>query len=157
MGSVPRIQKNMRDRIKKRTRKEKEKMSDMNAKNLTCRGKAAHGWVEGYYLPANLFSKELGPAIYAFEGEEMLCFPVDPNTVTACSGMLDMSGKLIYDQDIVLSPDMEIGGVVEYGCEDGMFSLLTKDGRQVNFSDALSENFKIVGNTFDNSKFTEII
>ena len=126
-------------------------------KHLTCRGKAAQGWVEGFYLPKHPTVAEIGPAIYGFEEDKVFCYPVDEATVCACSGMPAKDGRMIFDQDIILDKERGLAGVVEYGEEDGMFALMTKDGRQINFSDALSIGFEIAGNSFDNPGFLEII
>ena len=126
-------------------------------KHLTCRGKAAHGWVEGYYLPKHPTVAEIGPAIYGFEGDKVFCYPVDPKTVCACSGLMAKDERVLFDQDIILDKERGLAGVVEYAEEDGMFALMTKDGRQINFFDAISSNFEIIGNAIDNPGFLEIV
>ena len=86
-----------------------------------------------------------------------LCVPVIPDTVTACSGLKDKNGRLIYDQDILWDEERRCGGIVEYAEEDGMFALVMKDGTLKTFADELSENFQIVGNGFDNPNYLEMV
>lgn len=134
-------------------------MSNAKANNLLARGKGVNGWVSGYYLPCDPQGGE-GASIVFFPEEstfEAVCYAVEPETVTACSGMPSADGTLIYDQDILIDPDRGYAGIVEYSVDDGIFALMTKDGRQLNFSDLLSTNFKIAGNGFDNPEFLEIV
>lgn len=134
-------------------------MSNAKANNLLARGKGVNGWVSGYYVPRNPQGGE-GASIYFFpEGStfESVCYEVDTETVTACSGMPSADGTLIYDQDILIDPDRGYAGIVEYSEDDGIFALMTKDGRQLNFSDLPSTNFKIAGNGIDNPEFLEIV
>ncbi|MBQ7095848.1 MAG: hypothetical protein IJN80_05315 [Clostridia bacterium] len=126
-------------------------------KHLICRGKAAQGWVEGYYLPKHPTVPEIGPAIYGFEGDKVFCYPVDPKTVCACSGLQAKDERVLFDQDIILDKERGLAGVVEYAEEDGMFALMTKDGRQINFFEEPSSNFEIIGNAIDNPGFLEIV
>ena len=132
---------------------------DMYAKHLMARGKAAHGWVEGYYLPQHPLIDSEGPMIYTFPDgvAGSVSYAVDPETVCACSGLTDKKGRLIYEQDILLDPERKVGGIVEYGEEDGMFALLMRDGTMVNFSDTLAENYEIEGNGIDNHDYLNFI
>lgn len=132
---------------------------DMNAKHLMARGKAAHGWVEGYFLPQHPLIDSEGPMIYTFpEGQPgAVSFAVDPETVCACSGLTDMTGRLIYEQDILLDPERKVGGIVEYSEEDGMFALLMRDGTLKNFGDTLAENYEIEGNGIDNPDYLNFV
>ena len=134
-------------------------MSEKRANNLLARGKGVSGWVTGYYLPTNLDGAE-GASIYIFpKGStfESVGYEVDPETVSACSGMPSMNGDLIFDKDIIVNTKSGEAGVVEYSEDDGMFSLMTKDGRQLNFSDLLSTDFRIAGNGIDNPEFLEVV
>ncbi len=132
---------------------------DMYAKHLMAKGKATHGWVEGYYLPQHPLVDSEGPMIYTFpDGTPgAVSFAVDPTTVCACSGLTDRKGRVIYEQDILLDPVKKIGGIVEYSEDDGMFALLTRDGNLVNFSDTLAENYEIEGNGIDNPDYLNFI
>lgn len=132
---------------------------DMYAKHLMAKGKAAHGWVEGYYLPQHPLVDSEGPMVYMFpDGTPgAVSFAVDPTTVCACSGLKDRKGRVIYEQDILLDPVKKIGGIVEYSEDDGMFALLTRDGNLVNFSDTLAENYEIEGNGIDNPDYLNFI
>ena len=133
----------------------------MNAKAsfLMARGKGANGWVLGYYLPRTPEGDE-GASIVMYpdsETFESVSYAVDPETVTACSGMPSADGTLICDQDIIVNTKSGEAGIVEYSEDDGMFALMTKDGRQLNFSDLQSSEFRIAGNGIDNPEFLEIV
>ena len=134
-------------------------MSDLNAKHLMCRGKAAKGWVEGYFLPRHPMGGSEGPVIVQISEKYAvsLCVPVLADTVTSCSGLLDKKGRLIYDQDILFDEERRSGGIVEYAEEDGMFALVERDGTLRNFCDVISSNYEIVGNAFDNPDYLEFI
>lgn len=135
-------------------------MADWNAKHLMCRGKAAHGWAAGYYLPQDPSVKGSGASIFTFpkEGQfDSVCFAVEPETVTACSGMQDQKGTLIYDQDLIVNYKTKEGGLVEYSESDGMFGLVMKDGTLCNFAEIISTDWEIVGNTFDNPDYMRLI
>ena len=134
-------------------------MSNAKANNLLARGKGVNGWVSGYYVPRNPEGGE-GASIYFFpEGStfESVCYEVDTETVTACSGMPAMNGDLIFDQDIVVNIKSGVAGIVEYSEDDGMFGVMTKDGRLIKFSDLPSTDFRIAGNGIDNPEFLEIV
>lgn len=134
-------------------------MSNAKANHLLVRGKGVHGWVTGYYMPTDLNGAE-GASIYVFpKGKtfESVGYEVDPETVTACSGMPSMSGDLIFDQDIVVNVKSGVSGIVEYSEEDGMFSLIMKNGECVYFSDLPSTDFRIAGNGIDNPEYLEIV
>lgn len=134
-------------------------MSEKRANNLLARGKGVNGWVSGYYLPTNLDGDE-GASIVMYpnsETFESVTYAVDPDTVTACSGMPSMNGDLIFDKDIIVNTKSGEAGIVEYSEDDGMFALMTKDGRQLHFSDLLSTEFRIAGNGIDNPEFLEIV
>lgn len=135
-------------------------MADFKAKHLMCRGKAANGWVEGYYMPQNPDVAGSGAAIYVFPEEgkyNSICFSVDPETVTACSGMEDCNGKMIYDQDLMVNYSTKEGGLVEYSEADGMFGLIKKDGTLCSFAELDSTGWEIVGNAFDNPDYLKFI
>lgn len=134
-------------------------MNEKRANNLLARGKGVNGWVSGYFLPCDPHGDE-GASIVFFPEDstfEAVCYAVDPETVTACSGMPSMNGDLIFDKDILVNTKSGEAGVVEYSEDDGMFALMTKDGRQLNFSDLLSTDFRIAGNGIDNPEFLEIV
>ena len=129
------------------------------ATNLIARGKGVNGWVSGYYLPCNPHGEE-GAAIVFFPEDsaiEAVCYAVDPETVTACSGIHSMSGDLIYDQDIVVNVKSGISGIVEYSVDDGMFGVMAKDGGLYSFMDFPGDEFRIAGNRFDNPEFLEVV
>ncbi len=132
-------------------------MSDWNAKHLMCRGKTEFGWVEGYYLPKNPGVSEGAPMIYVFGEDECTGFCVEPETVTACSGLPSKTGKLIYDQDIVIDQSQKVAGIVEYSEEDGMFSVVSKEGKIYRFDQYPSTDFFIVGNSIDNPDYLEFV
>lgn len=129
----------------------------MNAKHLMCRGKANIGWAEGYFLPSCPWTVEGKPAIITYSDKVCGCFAVDPETVTACSGLPSKTGKLIYDQDLVIDQSQTIAGVVEYSEEDGAYAVVTKDGKIRTFSEIPSTEFYIVGNAIDNPDYLDLI
>ena len=134
-------------------------MSNAKANNLLARGKGVNGWVSGYYLPCDPQGGE-GASIYFFPEEstfESVCYEVDPETVTACSGMPSADGALIYDQDIVVNVKSGVSGIVEYSEDDGQFAVMAKDGGLYSFADLPSTDFRIAGNGFDNPEFLEIV
>lgn len=134
-------------------------MSEKRANNLLARGKGVSGWVTGYYLPRNPDGDEGASIVFYPDCKSFgtITYAVDPETVTACSGMPSMNGDLIFDKDILVNTKSGEAGVVEYSEDDGMFSLMTKDGRQLHFSDLLSTDFRIAGNEIDNPEFLEIV
>ncbi|MBR6793373.1 MAG: hypothetical protein IKM48_03315 [Clostridia bacterium] len=132
-------------------------MADMNAKHLMCRGKAKFGWVEGYFLPYYPEMRGEGPVIISYGFDGCVKIMVDAETVTACSGLTSATGKLIYDQDIVINKSKSVAGIVEFSAEDGTFAVINKEGEVFSFGDIESEDFYIVGNSIDNQDYLEFV
>lgn len=132
-------------------------MADVNAKHLMCRGKSELGWVEGYFLPQMPDVMDGAPMIYVFGDGECTGFCVEPETVTTCSGMPSKTGKLIFDQDIVIDRAQKVAGLVEYSEEDGSYAIVTKDGKVYRFDETPSTDFYIVGNSIDNPDYLDFV
>lgn len=132
-------------------------MADMNAKHLMCRGKTEFGWVEGYFLPYHPDMPKGGAVILSYGDDVCASFAVEPETVTACSGLPSKTGKMIYDQDIVIDKAQKVSGIVEYSEEDGTFAVVNKEGTVFSFADIESTEFYIVGNAIDNPDYLEFV
>lgn len=132
-------------------------MADLYAKHLMCRGKTRFGWAEGYFLPYRPEDEEADPVILVYKDEVCSYFTVDPDTVTSCSGLPSKTGKLIYDQDIVIDRAQKLAGIVEYSEEDGTYAVVTKDGKIHGFGEIDSTELYIVGNAFDNPDYLDFV
>ncbi len=132
-------------------------MADMNAKHLMCRGKTEFGWVEGYFLPYHPDMPKGGPVILSYGDEVCASFAVDAETVSACSGLPSKTGRLIYDQDIVIDKARKVAGLVEYSEEDGTYAVLAKDGKIYGFNEVDSTELYIIGNAIDNPDYLEFV
>ena len=83
---------------------------------------------------------------------------VDPSTICQCTGLTDMNGKLIWENDIVNCLDAECCGYI--GWNEGevgfYFNALLEDGgfEEEHIYD-YQDCMEVIGNTFDNPELLE--
>lgn len=96
-----------------------------------CRGKRKDNgrWVEGYYHKLERGIED-GP-LHIIIDRTGQYNTVLPETVGECTGYLDTMGRLVYEGDIVKSPDGE-EWIVEYDDGSGWFIIRGKDADKVN-------------------------
>lgn len=118
------------------------------AKEIKCRGKIINSfiagqWHYGYYVKTN----RNGITRHYICSIDEADYEVDPKTVGEFTGAVDIDGKEIYDGDIVKSDRHTL--TVEWRAGWLGFRLV---GEGFNFllNQLFMENFKIIGNKFDN-------
>ena len=107
-------------------------------------------WVEGYYVCLN----ENCHRIYTSYAEKDCgdyypeYYEVIPKTVSPYTGLEDMNGKWIFENDMLTMPAYRGGrtkSVVYF--KNGKFAV---DGSNYAFKDICPRNMEVIGNIFDN-------
>ena len=87
------------------------------------------------------------------------CYRVNLNTICQCTGLKDMNGKLIWENDIVNCIDAECCGYISWNeSEAGFyFDVLLEDGRfeEEHIYD-YQDCMEVIGNNFDNPELLEV-
>lgn len=105
----------------------------MDENRLICRGKRKDTgrWVEGYYIRLD---RSMDGPLHIIVDRTGQYNTVIPETVGECTGYLDTAGRLVYEGDIVKSPDGETW-VVEWQHGLGWFIIrgyeADKSGREI--------------------------
>ena len=125
--------------------------------NIIQSGDAEEGW-ETIIIPtmnSNMFTKHGQNEALGFEN----WFRIDPSTVCRCTGLEDMNGKLIWENDIINCMDAECCGYI--GCnesESGFYFNVLLEYRRFeeehicDYQDCMS----VIGNSFDNPELLEV-
>ena len=119
-------------------------------------------WVEGYYcffmnnhciLPQNL---DTTPA--TLFREKKLFFLIDPETLCQYTGVEDMNGHKIWENDIIWHGASDTIGVVRWFQEDYVGWCIDdiKIGEQMTSKEMWNES-KTMGNIFDDAEFFESV
>ena len=84
----------------------------------------------------------------------------DPSTICQCTGLVDMNGKLIWENDIVKDRDRR--GIksllykVVWDCEEGMWAAQSSRSKvSYCIGDANRNGYEVIGNAIDNPKLLE--
>lgn len=117
-------------------------------------------WVEGYL--SYPFCTEKGNESYYFYAKDSLDFfchcVVDASTICQCTGLKDMNGKLIWENDIANCMDAECCGYISWNeSEAGFyFDVLLEDGRfeEEHIYD-YQDCMEVIGNKIDNPELLE--
>ncbi len=118
-------------------------------------------WVEGYL--SYPFCTEKGNESYYFYAKDSLDFfchcVVDASTICQCTGLKDMNGKLIWENDIANCMDAECCGYISWNeSEAGFyFDVLLEDGRfeEEHIYD-YQDCMEVIGNKIDNPELLEV-
>ena len=97
-------------------------------------------------------------------GKCVITHYVDPSTICQCTGLKDKTGKLIWENDIVVCTQYVGGNYIDYHIEKGYvemkygaFGLHRKQGYYRPFKDWLEDyEYEIKGNRFDNPELLEV-
>lgn len=134
--------------------------------NLLSRAKRTDGkgWVHGYYVRLiDSYKGKTSHRIYRgyaevdngdFYGD---WFEVDPETLGRCTGMRDISGTLVYQDDIaeVRSGSVKHGrGVILYDADAASFCY--KYGTDAPLFFGVGETITVIGNIYDNPELVEV-
>ena len=119
-------------------------------------------WVQGCYIydverdcgeSLNEFAHRIQP-LYANAYAE----PIDPSTICQCTGLKDMHGNLIWENDIVKGKYYDGGkayehmGQIEYDCQS--YKVVGINQYKGYYAE-LDSLYETVGNIFDNPEFIE--
>lgn len=95
---------------------------------------------------------------------------VDPSTICQCTGLTDMNGKLIWENDIVKDLFSDTAAPIRYGSYQSCFDSTKVEhvGFYVDWSGKYNKNYRkdlgywihmvdaeVIGNTFDNPELLE--
>ena len=104
-------------------------------------------WIYGFYLKRGTYG-DPGPQAHIFVYENGYeGYRVDPKTIGQFTGLIDSTGKEIYEDDIICLEDGRIGVVTFYG---GCFVLEYSDDMRQTLHDMENWKLTILGNRFDN-------
>lgn len=121
-------------------------------------------WVEGYFV---MLFTNTGKKYYIYTGviDTTGLYPVEcryevsPETICRYTGLEDMNGKKIWENDIciIVSSDIdeEDGYFVIHWDDDATRFVLDGDGFTVDFDNFYGYECEIVGNIFDNPELME--
>lgn len=88
-----------------------------------------------------------------------VAFEVDPSTICQCTGLKDMNGKLIWENDVVNCLTEDCCGYIGWNeSEAGIyFNALLEDGRfeEEHIYD-YQDCIEVIGNTFDSPELLEV-
>lgn len=104
-------------------------------------------WIYGFYLKRGTYG-DPGPQAHIFVYENGYeGYRVDPKTIGQFTGLVDSTGKEIYEDDILFLEDGKIGVVTFYG---GCFVLECGNNMRQTLYDSQHWKMTILGNRFDN-------
>ena len=113
-----------------------------------------YGWAQGYYVCLEeIWKKRKTHRIYnglaEFDCGEFYAdyYEVDPETVSQFAGLLDKNGNRIYEGDIILYRENNIG-VVDFA--DGAFGVRFNNGTSAMFLCFAADYSVVIGNIYDN-------
>lgn len=104
-------------------------------------------WIYGFYLKRGTYG-DPGPQAHIFVYENGYeGYRVDAKTIGQFTGLVDSTGKDIYEDDIISSEDGRIG-IVEF--HNGSFVVNYGDGIRQALYEVQNWNVTILGNRFEN-------
>ena len=104
-------------------------------------------WIYGFYLKRGTYG-DPGPQAHIFVYENGYeGYRVDSKTIGQFTGLLDSTGKEIYEDDIISAEDGHIGVVEFY---NGCFVVNCGNGLRVLLYDVQNRKLTILGNRFEN-------
>ena len=104
-------------------------------------------WIYGFYLKRGTYG-DPGPQAHIFVYENGYeGYRVDPKTIGQFTGLVDSTGKEIYEDDIISLEDGKIGLVTFHG---GCFVLEYGNNMRQTLYDMQNWKMTILGNRFDN-------
>lgn len=117
-------------------------------------------WVEGCLVIDESRENEYKYRIKRIESSQIHAYPVDASTICQCTGLKDMNGKLIWENDIVFVTDDDGNsgqvdtGVGEVDFLEGLWYI------SGNVQNALYDinkihQIKVIGNIFGNPELLE--
>lgn len=112
-------------------------------------------WVEGNYVHTNLGREMIADGTTYFGINRPCMIDIDVNTICQCTGFKDNDGKLIWENDIVVTVydgNQNPNYVVIWDKDDlGFLATNGKDHYETNFEYlGCCEEITVVGNIFDN-------
>lgn len=110
-------------------------------------GETKSVWIYGFYLKRGTYG-DPGPQAHIFVYENGYeGYRVDAKTIGQFTGLVDGTGKDIYEDDIISSEDGRIG-IVEF--HNGSFVVNYGDGIRQALYEVQNWNVTILGNRFEN-------
>lgn len=106
-------------------------------------------WAYGWYSPIVFYDGTIIPSIKDTDG---LIHQVLPGTVGQYVGKIDVNGKRIFEDDIVVSPQTS-PGVVEWEYDLCMYMVRLSEGDYL--EPMYSYNYEVIGNIHDNKNILE--
>ena len=109
--------------------------------------------------------------IEVWSEDDINFYSVDPSTVCQCTGLMDKSGRLIFENDIVKDLFSDIAAPIRYGSYQSCFDSTKTEhvGFYVCWSDKYTKRYRkdlgywinmvdaeVVGNKFDNPELLEV-
>lgn len=106
-------------------------------------------WVYGWYSPIVFCNGTIIPSIKDADG---LIHQVLPGTVGQYIGKIDVNGKRIFEDDMVVSPQTGLG-VVEWDYDLCMYMVRLSEGDYL--EPMYVYNYEVIGNIHDNKNILE--
>ena len=104
-------------------------------------------WIYGFYLKRGTYG-DPGPQAHIFVYENGYeGYRVDPKTIGQFTGLVDKTGKEIYEDDIVALENGRVGVITFH---NGCFVINYASGTRQSLYDAQGWNCKVLGNRFEN-------
>ena len=104
-------------------------------------------WIYGFYLKRGTYG-DPGPQAHIFVYENGYeGYRVDAKTIGQFTGLVDSTGKEVYEDDIISAEDGRIG-LVEF--HNGSFCVNYRDGTRQALYDVKNWKMIILGNRFEN-------
>ena len=121
-------------------------------------------WVTGHYVKGlDMYGKEVHlifepVTLFYSSGETDGWSEVDPSAVCQCTGLKDMNGNLIWENDIVNCTDEECCGYISWNESEAGFYfnvLLEGGGFEEEHIYDYQDCIEIIGNIFDNPELLQ--
>ncbi|HAU87718.1 MAG TPA: hypothetical protein DCW90_20190 [Lachnospiraceae bacterium] len=147
----------------------------MNKYICKAKRKDNNDWVTGYYVCAELLDNSGYEHLIIEQSADGSSYKVIPETVTRCTGLRDKNGNLIFKGDVLKGfsyPFLSDGehnyyAVVVWFADSAAFGIYTiknpeskvrgiSSGNTEYMSEWDSNNWEIIGNTYDNPELLEV-